>query len=59
MNRKTRKREASPEMSEAERKAEADRAKQISDRYRQLLREVQLNPERIDTDPDFQEHLLV
>jgi hypothetical protein len=53
MNCKTRKREASPEMSEA------DRAKQISDRYRQLLREVQLNPERIDTDPDFQDHLLV
>ena len=47
-----RKRGAPPEMTEEEKRAEAEKAKQISDRYRQLLREVQQHPE-INTDPKF------
>ena len=71
MNSENRKREASPEVSEAERESDAEREaeakreaevekmKKITERYRQLLREVQLNPERINTDPAFQELILV
>ena len=60
MNQDSRKRGApSDELSESEKMAEAEKTKKITEQYRQLLREVQLNPEKINTDTAYRESVLV